>query len=89
MHSFYILKKCLNECLARAETAKLPFAKFAVPSAYYELALYNTNEKRYEDARNYLNKAQTFKDYELSDRLGVQIKSLEKRIKHYIEKNKA
>jgi tetratricopeptide (TPR) repeat protein len=77
--------QCFNECLARAETTKLPFAKFVQPCAYYELALYSTNEQQYDQAQKYLNKAQNFKDFELCDRVGTQIKSLQRRIKFYTD----
>jgi len=88
MHFYDFKLKCFNECLARGETAKLPFAKFVFPCAYYELAVYNTNEKNYDKAKTYLSKAQTFKDYELNERVGTQIKSLQRRIRYYTDEPK-
>ncbi len=50
--------------------------------------MYNTNEKNYDKAKSYLSKAQTFKDYELNERVGTQIKSLQRRIKYYTDEPK-
>ena len=47
--------------------------------------MYNTNEKNYDQAKSYLNKALNYKDYELNERVQTQIKSLQRRIKYYTD----
>ena len=50
--------------------------------------MYNTNLTNYEQAKVFLAKALTFKDYELNERVGTQIKSLQRRIKYYTDEPK-
>ena len=54
-----------------------------LPCAQYELASFYTKEKNYADAKHYLHKASSsYKDYELENRIQVQMKSLQKRLKY-------
>lgn len=67
----------------------MPFGKYTPPCAHYELALYYTGEKDYEQAKAFLNKAQNnYKDYELDNRIQVQIRSLQRKIKFITEGTK-
>ena len=77
--------QCFNESLARSENEKLGFGKFVLPCVHYELALYYTNEKNYDQAKIHLNKAANYKDFELDNRIQTQIKSLQRRIKYYTD----
>jgi len=81
-------EQCFNEAIARGEdeAKKAPFGKYILPYAHFKLATMYTNMKEYEQAKVYLNKARDgYKDYELDDRLQTQVRSLQRRIKHYTE----
>lgn len=82
--------KCFNECIARGETDKIPFGKYALPCAHLELAYYYTDTlKDYNQAKIFLNKSQSgFKDYELENRIQTQIKSLQRRLKFIVDAQK-
>ena len=56
-----------------------------MPCVHYELALYYTNVKNYDQAKIHLNKAANYKDFELDNRIQTQIKSLQRRIKFYTD----
>lgn len=56
-----------------------------MPSALYELACYYVEEKDYASAKSNLTKAQSYKDYELDNRIQVQIRSLQRKIKYLTE----
>jgi predicted negative regulator of RcsB-dependent stress response len=81
-------EQCFNEALARGEdeAKKAPFGKYILPYANFKLANLYTDEKNYEQAKIYLNKARdNYKDYEMDDRIQTQIRSLQRRIKHYTD----
>lgn len=78
--------KCLNECLARCEDDKsTSLGKYAAPSALYELGSYYVDEKDFQSAKTSLAKGATYKDYELDNRIQVQIRSLQRKIKYLTE----
>lgn len=59
--------------------------KYAMPSALYELACYYVEEKDFGSAKSSLLAAQNYKDYELDNRIQVQIRSLQRKIKYLTE----
>ncbi len=72
--------------IARAENEKAPpFGKYVLTCANYELANYQTSLKNYADAKAYLNKAQSYKDFELENRIHSQVRSLQRKVKHLTE----
>lgn len=78
--------KCLNESLARCENVKsVGVGKYVQPSAHYELACYYTDEKDYTLAKAQLTMAQNYKEFELDNRILVQIRSLNRKIKFLTE----
>ncbi len=81
-------EQCLNESLARCENnqkASPIVGKYAQPSALYELACFYTDEKDFAQAKSNLAMAQTYKDYELDNRVQIQIRSLLRKIKYLTE----
>lgn len=60
-----------------------------MPSALYELACYYVEEKDFASAKSNLIKAQSYKDYELDNRIQVQIRSLQRKIKYITESKSA
>ena len=81
-------EQCFNEAIARGEdeAKKAPFGKYILPYAHFKLATMYTNNKEFDLAKVHLNKARDgYKDYELDDRLQTQVRSLQRRIKHYTE----
>lgn len=78
-------EQCLNECLARCENQKILVGKYAQPSALYELACFYADAKEFTHAKANLAKAQSFKDYELDNRIQIQIRSLQRKIKYLTE----
>jgi predicted negative regulator of RcsB-dependent stress response len=75
------------ECVARSDNEKQQaFGKYALPYSNFQLATMATNDKRFDEAKAYLNKAKdNYKDYELENRLQTQLKSLQRRIKYLTE----
>jgi hypothetical protein len=72
--------------IARAENEKAPpFGKYVLTCANYELANYQTSLKNYADAKAYLSKAQSYKDFELEIRIHSQVRSLQRKVKHLSE----
>lgn len=81
-------EQCFNEAIARGEdeAKKAPFGKYILPYAHFKLATLYTNDKNYDQAKVHLHKSRdNYKDYELDDRIQTQIRSLQRRIKHYTE----
>ena len=87
-HSSTFGEQCFNEAIARGEdeAKKAPFGKYILPYAHFKLATLYTNDKNYDQAKVHLHKSRdNYKDYELDDRIQTQIRSLQRRIKHYTE----
>lgn len=69
--------------ICRAENEKPgPFGKYALPLANLELASYYASEKKYTEAKAYLTKAQSFKDYELENRAHYHMRALQRQLKN-------
>lgn len=77
-------EQCLKESIARAEGEKKqpPFGKYVLPLTHFHLSSYYVDTGAYDLAKTHLNKARdSYKDYELEDRIQTQIRSLQRRIK--------
>ena len=83
-------EQCYNEAIARAENEKpAPFGKYVLPCAHYELAQYfmQPEVKDYASAKTYLQKAGSFKDFELENRVHSVMRGLQRKLKYLSDPN--
>ena len=75
---FFIFLKLFKESLAREE--KFSISKYLHPYANIQLCCLSIDNKDLNSANAYLAKAKTYKDYELEDRIQIQMRCIQRRI---------
>jgi hypothetical protein len=71
--------KLFQESVAREEKQS-SLTRYVQPYANIQLSCLYMNMSNWPSATHYLNKARSFKDYDLEDRLQIQMRTIQRRI---------
>jgi hypothetical protein len=77
----FFSQKLFKESIARDEKQS-SLSRYVQPYAHLQLSILYTEMSDWNSALHHLNKSKSYKDYDLEDRLQIQMRTLQRRIDH-------